>query len=194
MSHRLDARPGYPFQLDSWVEYRLSSSGMTVTMGARNIGKRACPFGAGAHPYFRLADAGADAVELCVSAAEWLEVDDKSIPTRRRLVEGSAIDFRRPRSIGTTHLDHAFTGLARDREGVAQVLLRADGRALRLWLDGRFGFVQIYTGDTLPDRRRRRQGIAVEPMTCAPNAFNSGDGLIVLPPDVSFEGRWGVET
>ena len=58
--------------------------------------------------------------------------------------------------------------------------------------DRTFAFVQVYTGDTLSDRSRRRLGIAVEPTTCAPNAFNSGDGLIVLAPGGAFEGRWGV--
>ena len=42
-------------------------------------------------------------------------------------------------------------------------------------MDGAFGFVMVFTGDTLPPERRRR-GVAVEPMTCAADAFNSGDG------------------
>jgi aldose 1-epimerase len=194
MGHRLDARPGFPFQLDLSVEYRLSSTGLTVTLGARNIGAASCPFGAGSHPYFRFAGTRADEVELCVRAAEWLEVDDRSIPIRRRSTEGTAVDFLRPRRIGAMQLDHTFTGLERDHEGVAQVLLRAEGRELRVWLDRSFGFAQVYTGDTLPDRGRRRHSIAVEPTTCAPNAFNNGDGLIVLPPGGSFQGSWGVDT
>jgi aldose 1-epimerase len=163
-----------------------------VTFGATNLGKVPCPFGAGAHPYFRVADVAADEVELCVGAAEWIDVDARSIPTRRRPIEGSPVDFRRPRVIGSAHVDHAFTGLERDGEGVARVLLRSGRRELRVWLDRSFGFVQVYTGDTLPDRSRRRQSIAVEPTTCAPNAFNSGDGLTVLEPGGSFEGSWGV--
>ena len=192
LSHRLDARPGYPFQLDLFVEYRLSSAGLAVTFGATNVGRASCPFGAGAHPYFRFAGVRADGVELCVRASEVLEVDARSIPARRRPVEGSAVDFRRPRVIGPAHVDHAFTGLERDGEGVARIVLRSDENELGVWLDRSFGFVQIYTGDTLPDRSRRRQGIAVEPTTCAPNAFNSGDGLTVLPPGGSLEARWGV--
>jgi aldose 1-epimerase len=189
---RLEARPGYPFPLELFVEYRLASSGLSVTFGATNLGKVPCPFGAGAHPYFRVGDVPADEVELCVGAAEWIDVDARSIPTRRRPIEGSPVDFRRPRVIGSAHVDHAFTGLERDGEGVARVLLRSGRRELRVWLDRSFGFVQVYTGDTLPDRSRRRQSIAVEPTTCAPNAFNSGDGLTVLEPGGSFEGSWGV--
>jgi aldose 1-epimerase len=59
-------------------------------------------------------------------------------------------------------------------------------------MDDRFRFVQVYTGDEVPDRARRRRGVAVEPMTCAPDAFNSGDGLLVLEPGASFTGRCGL--
>jgi aldose 1-epimerase len=49
----------------------------------------------------------------------------------------------------------------------------------------------VLSGDTLaPDRRRR--GLAIEPMTCAPDAFNSGEGLIVLAPGESLIERWGI--
>ncbi len=192
LRHRLEARRGYPFPLELAVEYRLSPSGLAVTFHATNVGRVPCPFGAGAHPYFRVGEARADAVELNVRAAEWLDVDTRSIPTRRRPVDGSHVDFRRPRLIGSAHVDHAFTGLERDDAGIARIRLRADRQELEIWLDRSFGFVQVFTGDTLPDRTRRRHGIAVEPTSCAPNAFNSGDGLMVLAPGGSFEGRWGI--
>jgi len=195
LCYRLPPRPGYPWPLALSVEYRLAETGLTVTSGATNLGRSACPFGAGAHPYFRVEPLGrvrVDALELCVRAREWLDVDAHSIPTRRRPVEGSPVDFCRPRLIGTAHLDHAFTELDRDREGIARVRLRYDRQELAVWLDRSFGFVQIYTGDTLPDRSRRRLAVAVEPTSCAPNAFNSHDGLIVLEPGASFQGRWGV--
>jgi aldose 1-epimerase len=190
--HRLCARPGYPFPLELSVEYRLVRSGLTVTYRARNIGETSCPFGVGTHPYLVLPHAKADAVELCVRAASFLEVDSRSIPTRRRPVAGSALDFLRPRSIGSARIDHAFTGLERDADGGANVVLRHGSETVRLWQDRAFDFVQVYTGDTLPDQARRRASVAVEPMSCAPNAFNSGDGLRVLAPAETFEGRWGI--
>ncbi|MCM2416717.1 hypothetical protein [Streptomyces sp. RKAG293] len=58
-----------------------------------------------------------------------------------------------------------------------------------LWLGEGAGFVQVYTGDTLPERRRR--GIAVEPMSCPPNAFRSRDGLVELAPGDLHTFRWG---
>jgi aldose 1-epimerase len=50
-------------------------------------------------------------------------------------------------------------------------------------MDDAFHFVQVYTADG---------AIAVEPMTCAPDAFNTGDGLLVLEPGASFTGRCGL--
>jgi aldose 1-epimerase len=194
LRHRMAARPGYPFQLELSVEYRLSSAGLGVTFGATNIGPASCPFGAGAHPYFAFPGVRVDAIELGLCAAEWIEVDARSIPQRRRAVEGSAVDFRRPRVIGPALLDHAFTGLERDAEGLAYVLLRHGHDEIRIWQDRAFGFAQVFTGDTLADQPRRRLGLAVEPTSCAPNAFNSGDGLRVLAPGESFIGRWGVST
>jgi aldose 1-epimerase len=34
--------------------------------------------------------------------------------------------------------------------------------------------------------------VAVEPMTCAPNAFRSGDRLIALEPGQIHTGSWGI--
>ena len=49
----------------------------------------------------------------------------------------------------------------------------------------------LFPGDLLADVNRRSLGI--EPMTCAPNAFQSGDGLITLEPGESFAAAWGIE-
>ena len=54
--------------------------------------------------------------------------------------------------------------------------------AVSLWMDEAFGYLMLFTGDTIADPDRRRRGLAVEPMTAAPDAFNSGDGLLVLDP------------
>ncbi|MBS2029729.1 MAG: aldose 1-epimerase family protein [Deltaproteobacteria bacterium] len=191
LRHRLMPRPGYPFALDLSVEYRLSSEGLVVVFGAMNVGSASCPFGAGAHPYFTFGRS-IDRVNLRVNAASRLQLDARSIPRGRRPVEGSDADFRRERAIGDARLDTAFTELDRDREGIARVFLRDGISQLTIWFDRAFPFVQVYTGDTLPDELRRRQGIAVEPMTCAPDAFNNKDGLRIISPGETFQGRWGV--
>ena len=42
------------------------------------------------------------------------------------------------------------------------------------------GYLQLFTGDPLPDVSRR--SLAVEPMTCPPNAFRTGEDLVRLEP------------
>ena len=93
---------------------------------------------------------------------------------------------------GPTEWRAAATGLARDADGRARVRLAGPSApATTLWMDGLFAYVMVFSGDTLAPERRRR-GLAIEPMTCAPDAFNSGEGLIVLAPGESVSGRWGI--
>ena len=121
-----------------------------------------------------------------------LHSDQHGIPTGRAPVDGTEHDFRRPRPIGTTKLDHAFTDLERDADGVARVeLVPPDGDAgLVLWVDEAYRYLMLFTGDPLPDVDRR--SLAVEPMTCPPNAFRTGEDLIVLDPGDAFTGVWGL--
>ena len=59
-------------------------------------------------------------------------------------------------------------------------------------MDAGYRYVQVFSGDTLPPARRRRS-LAIEPMTCPPNAFRTGTDLIVLQPDETCDRwPWGV--
>jgi aldose 1-epimerase len=188
-------RSGYPFLLRVDVEYRVTPDGVRVVTTARNAGDTALPYGCGFHPYL---SAGAPLIDDCtleLPADSWVSVDERQIPTGTRPVEGTPCDFRRGRVFGSDHLDTAFTGLSRDADGLARVrLISPDrSRAVTVWLDGTYRYVMIYSGDTLADVARRRRALAVEPMTCAPNAFQSGDGLTVLPPGAQSVSVWGIE-
>ena len=99
-----------------------------------------------------------------------------------------------PRAVGETRLDTAFTALVRDNDDRAIVVLgRPDGgRAVRVWVDAAFRYLMVYTGDTLEPANRRRAGIAIEPMTCPPNAFRTGVDLIELEPSETWRGTWGI--
>jgi aldose 1-epimerase len=134
-----------------------------------------------------------DRAELRVPSRETVEMNEQQVPTGELAdVQGTSRDFRRPRRIGPQVLDVCYQGLERDANGLATVdLIGPDGRCVTIWMDRAFKWLMVFTGDTLaPDRRR--QGLAVEPMTCPPNAFQTGDGLLRLAPDESFEARWGV--
>lgn len=68
---------------------------------------------------------------------------------------------------------------------------RVEVGAVTVWADESWPWMQVFTGD-LPDIGRR--GLAVEPMTCPPQAFHTGDGLIRLEPGHRWSGEWGIET
>jgi aldose 1-epimerase len=192
MSATLHPLPAYPFALDLSIAYELGEDGLTVSTTATNVGAAACPYGTGQHPYLSPGAGLVDACTLQLPASTRILTDEtRRVPVAREPVAGTSFDFREPRAVGEQRLDVGFTDLARDRSGRALVRLSgADGRTVELWLDERYEFVQLYSGDELA-RERRRTGLAVEPMTCPSNAFQSGDGLVRLEPGESLTTRWG---
>jgi aldose 1-epimerase len=193
MEHLLHPQPGYPFSLAISVEYELSDDGLQVRTTAVNRGARACPYGSGSHPYLAVTAPTVDSVILRVPARTVLRSDERGIPVGSGSVEGTECDFRSPRPIGTTRLDNCFTDLERDDDGRARIELRdAEGAdKVTLWMDETYPYVMLFTGDPLPDVNRR--SLAVEPMTCPPNAFRTGDSLIHLEPGRAFTGTWGID-
>lgn len=111
----------------------------------------------------------------------------------REMVDG-AWDLRPGGPLGDRHLDTCFTLLDRDDEGRATVTLTdpGSGTAVRLWMDEAFAYLMLFTGDAIADPDRRRRGLAVEPMAAAPDALNSGDGLLVLQPGETTQAVWGI--
>jgi aldose 1-epimerase len=191
LEHVLHPRPGYPFSLAVTVEYALSDDGLSVRTTATNVGREPCPYGCGAHPYLTLGLPTVDDVVLTARAETVLESDERGISRGRAAVAGTEYDFSTPRAIGTTRLDHCFTDLEREA-GLTRVVLTAESAPveLTLWLDDSYGYLQLFTGDPLPDVARR--SLAVEPMTCPPNAFRTGEALIRLEPGGSFTSTWGI--
>jgi aldose 1-epimerase len=188
---------GYPFCLEIEAEYRLDGgTGLHVAITASNRGSQAAPYGTGSHPYLTVRTSSVDDCELMLPAADWLPLDDRGIPTGPpEPVKGTPYDFRQPHTIGATRLDHALTGLSRDDEGRAWAHLAADGGAgtrVGLWAGQGYRWLQVFTGDPLgPDRRRK--AVAIEPMTCPPNAFVTTDDLLVLEPGDSVTHIWGIQ-
>ena len=123
-----------------------------------------------------------------------LRTDPRGIPTGSAPVEGTEFDFRQTRPIGTTKLDNSYTDLERDADSLARVELRDpdQGTMLSLWLDESYPYVELFTGDPLPSVKRR--SLAVEPMTCPPNAFRTGKSVLVLEPGQEATGVWGIST
>jgi aldose 1-epimerase len=191
LEHVLHPQPGFPFMLELQIEYRLAADGLTVRTSATNTGAETCPFGCGAHPYLTVGTETIDDAVLRIPARTALSSDERGIPVGSLPVEGTALDFRERRTIGSTKLDHCFTDLERDGSRLVHAELHDGGRwDVTLWADESYPYVMVFTGD-IPQIGRK--GLAVEPMSCPPDAFRSKDGVVVLEPDASWMGTWGIE-
>jgi aldose 1-epimerase len=191
----IPAQAGYPHRLELEVAYRLDDDGLEQRVTAVNTGDTPAPYGTGPHPYLVAGPAPLEEWTLSLPAGEVLSVTpDRLIPVDVVAVaedEGGAFDFREPRTIGETAIDHAFTGLDRSAEGTATVTVTdPGGTGVAVTFGRECGWVQVHTADTDPERPR--QGLAVEPMTCAPDAFNSGRDLLVLAPAGSATASWRI--
>lgn len=190
----LEASESYPSDLRAVVNYQIGEEGLLWTFDATNIGDSRAPYGASIHPYL-IADSGVkiDDCTLTMPAGKFMEVDPvRLIPIGVRSVEEGNFDFRKPATIGDRFIDHAFLvdeGLSRPR-----IELRAPS-GLGVWMesDGEAKWIQIHTADR-ELAVESRICLAVEPMTCPPDAFNSGTDLIYLEPAQSHRMTWRIGT
>lgn len=173
-------RPGYPGALESWVTYRLDvEAGLSVSIRTVNVGKKPAPYGVSAHPYLSIDRLPLDDLHLVSPGTTVLSVDENMAPVARHAVSETGLDLRDGRDMAAMSIDHAFTDLP---EGEWAVTLSdpASGASSTLRSDARW--MQLYTADSIG-----RHGVAVEPMTCPPNAFNSGEDVVVLAPGAEHE-------
>lgn len=187
---RVGAGRHYPSDLEVSVTYSLGPGGLRSTVSTVNVGQAAAPYGVCPHPYLVAGQGKLDDWTLELPAHDFLEVTpDRLLPTGMKSVEGHAFDFRSPRQLGSLKIDHAFTGISRDEQGLARVRVQDPaGTGVELEWGAEWPWVQIHTADKPvgPDRL----GLAVEPMTCPPDAFNSGTDLVHLKPGESHAASW----
>ena len=192
---QLHPSPGYPFSLLLELEYHVGREGLTVTTVAQSVEQRAIPFGLGFHPYLTAGTDTVDGAILHVPARQTLDLDDRGLPTGVLTpVEGTEFDFTGSRFVGPAVLDTAYTGLERDADGRARASLDVPGgvTGATLWVDAAFPYLMVYTGDTLAEKHRRRRAVAIEPMSCPPNALRTGKDLVNLEPGQQWTARWGI--
>jgi aldose 1-epimerase len=192
VEHDLHPQPGYPFSLALRIEYALSADGLRISTTATNVGSTRCPFGAGAHPYLLPGPPKIDTATLALPAHSTLEFERDGTPRGASSVRETEVDFRQARELGSMKLDHCFADLERDHDGIARVTLTRPeiGTGVTVWMDAAYRYVMLYTGDGRPDVDRR--SLAVEPMTCPPQAFRTREGLVVLEPGDSMTATWGL--
>lgn len=185
---------GYPFSLAIRVTYFLDDKGLSCSFEVRNTGTRQAPVGVGFHPYFTVGSALIDEAEARIPGAGFLEFNDKLVPTGKVLpAAGTEWDCRDFRRIDDKRFNHCYVQLIRDTEGLATASLRhaGSGRVIDVTMDRSFSAIVVYTGDAIADAPRR--AFAIEPMTCASDAFNHPDwGLKRLSPGENFSGRYTI--
>jgi aldose 1-epimerase len=188
---------GYPFLLDLQVRYAVGPGGLTCTLTARNAGTGPAPWGCAPHPYLVAGPGRVDDWTVEVPAGRVLEVDGERLlpadPPVTRPVADAGLDLRGPAPLAGLSLDHAFTGLAADGPAAGEVAVRVragDGGGVEIAWDARvLPWVQVHTGDR-PEPELDRAGLAVEPMTCPPDAFTSGTDLVTLAPGDEHTASW----
>lgn len=178
LRHRLHGQPGYPFQLELAARYTLEAhAGLTVELRAENCGLSRAPYGCGSHPYVTVGGEDISNCELSFLAGNVLLTDEKLQPADLIDSKGTEFDFSVARLLGSQRLDHAFTALP---EGEWDVTLHNPALRLSAVVQSTAAdapWMQLYSGEL-----RDRKGMAVEPMSCPPDAFSSGQDLIVLEP------------
>lgn len=196
----VEPQSGYPWRINVESRFELDDSGLTQTVVATNLSTEDAPYGVCPHPYLRAGDGPIDRWELTLPAERVLTVSEpRLIPLGLKPVthDASRFDFRQPRQIGSARIDHAFTGLERTDDGSIRVEVRVPGEGgVGMEWDEACEWVQIHTAD-LPGApsAAHRVGLAVEPMTCAPDAFNGGPGrgLVHLAPGARHTASWRIE-
>ena len=184
---RIMARPGWPGTINVRLTHRLSDAGLAVEVTARNVGTTAVPFGYAAHPYLCL---GGTIDDWTVDApfTSWLQVDDRLLPMQMR--EMDSIHTLNGLTVGQRTFDTAYTVKGDGTVGSPAWRIRVSNgeTSHELWGDAAMSWVQIYTPDD-------RHSLAVEPMTCGPDAFNEGPthgDVIRLEPGNDVTLHWGI--
>lgn len=198
----IEPQTGYPWRVIVRTTFSLDADGLTQTVTATNVSSDAAPWGTGPHPYLVAGAGHVDDWTLDLPADRVLTVTpDRLSPVGLQDVDAEdpdRFDFRSARPIGAVELDHAYTALRRDDAGAVTVRVTdAAGSGVQMTWGQACPWVQVHTSDKGIGKPGHRTGLAVEPMTCAPDAFNADrydydPGLIVLEPDASASASWRI--
>lgn len=200
----IEPRLEYPWRVRVETTFALDASGLTQSVHAVNLSDGRAPFGTGPHPYLVAGPAALDEWTLRLPAADVLEVTaDRLSPVALHPaseLDAARFDWRRARVLGDVRIDHAYTGVEWDADGQATVeLTDPSGTGVAMSWGASCPWVQIHTADLPagPSHPGHRAGLAVEPMTCAPDAFNDAaypfeTGLLVLEPGGHADASWRI--
>jgi aldose 1-epimerase len=184
----------WPFALE--IDYEVGN-GLRLKARVTNTGDSIMPFGFGAHPYFHapLNPKGiSDALLIQLDANARWPLDARLIPTGATGPLAGKYDLRAPRPIGTDTYDDAFRMAPLSSDDASAPRARLIDPSLKAALDIRadaaFGDFVVYAPPDNPV-------VALEPYTCAPDAFNLAvrgiaAGMRELAPGETFEAGFEI--
>ncbi|MEO1434399.1 MAG: aldose 1-epimerase [Bacteroidota bacterium] len=183
LTTHFDGVAAYPFTFSCSQRFELTKKGLSIQTTVENNGSSALPFGDGWHPYFCFGSTSVNELELKIPKCQQIEVDATMIPTGK-LLEFN--DFQALQALNAQEFDTGFVVDVSEDQVATDLHHPLTGLQLSVWQDANYPYLQIYTPP-------HRQSIAIEPMSCATDAFNNGQGLIVLEPGAQFTGQYGIQ-
>ncbi|MGM9509074.1 hypothetical protein ACS5NO_15170 [Larkinella sp. GY13] len=177
---------GYPFPFELAVTYSISEpDGFSCMTTVSNTGATAMPLGVGWHPYLRLSGGMANWT-MQLPDCQLYTLNDASIPTGHKQEYST---YRQPALLADTYLNNCFA-LTQETPR-CEILFGSPTRDRQLvfWMESGVNQYRYFQLFTPPDRL----SIAVEPMSCCPNAFNNHDGLIQLEPGNTVNASYGLQ-
>ena len=180
----------YPSDLRIDCFYSLDPTGLRWKISAKNIGNSPAPYGVSIHPYLVTGtDLLVDELHLSFESKEFLEVDDQRLlPLELQHVDSHDFNFSNKTRIGTRFIDHAFKlNPLSDNRRIE--LTDSKGVGTFMEYDSEAKWIQIHTADR-EGGADSRKCLAVEPMSCPPDAFNSSLDLIELEPGQTVAMSW----
>ena len=194
---------GYPFPFALTVRYELIQANqlplgsvttdrmcaLRVGYSAVNTGSQPSPAAFGWHPYFTLSNESVDDLTLSLPTRTAIVLDDDMIPTGRQPVEQAATILLRDQTLDTPFFIEP-TGTSGNGESFAETVLASEKTGTRLIVGqeagpGKLNFLVCYTP-------AGRDSVAIEPLTANADAFNNGEGLVVLESGDSLNGTMWV--
>ncbi len=194
----MEPQPGWPWRLKYVMNWSVDATqGLRGELRVSNLSAAPCPFGFGWHPYLSAGGAGLDECALSVSVGDNLVLDStRNLPTGLERPADTVLGQARPVALRGLWLDHAFRAQPEPDGYVRAALCRADGSGTELSAGPWCRWLQIYTAD--PARQQAFPGVddgralAVEPMTCPPNALSRNQDVLILAPGGSRSFIFGL--
>ena len=164
---------GFPFNFQLIITYLITNGSVELSATVKNKDEVSFPFGLGWHPYFK--SEHLQNSSLSFSSDEQLVCNENQIPKSAK-----KNNLQQTFKLKNKFFDDSFILLEKE------VKFKSENYSLNMnFSENSDAFLQIYTPED-------RKSIAIEPMSCSPNAFNSGNGLKILQPDETYTWEVGL--